>query len=147
MPRSINTVLTVELVLFALFLLGGASLRDFTFAMMVGITVGAYSSIFNAAQLLVVMKNWEERRIAARRAAGRPVREMAERGGTARRPRPVSPRPLAQKPAQAAAAAEEEADAMIEEAEASPEMAAAQDGTPRSARRKLKAARKRKRRF
>jgi preprotein translocase subunit SecF len=147
MPRSINTVLTTELVLIALYLLGGASLRDFTFAMIIGITVGAYSSIFNAAQLLVVMKNREERSIAARRTAGRPVREMPERAGTARRPRPLSPRALEQRRAPAAAVAEEEADATIEEAEAPPEVAAAQDRMSRSARRKLKAGRKRRRRF
>jgi preprotein translocase subunit SecF len=148
MPRSINTVLTTELVLIALYALGGASLRDFTFAMVVGITLGAYSSIFNAAQLLVVLKNWEERRIAARRAAGRPVREMAERAGTARRPRPVSPRPLAPRPVQTAATAEEEdAEAVLEEAEVPEGAAAGQERTPRAARKKLKAGRKRKRRF
>ena len=156
MPRSVSTVLTVELVLVALFLLGGASLRDFTFAMMVGITVGAYSSIFNAAQLLVVMKNREERRIAARRTAGRPVREMAERAGTARRPRPVSPRALEPRPAQTAATAEEpasrqagweDAEAVLEEAEGPERAATGQEPTPRGARRKLKAGRKRKRRF
>jgi preprotein translocase subunit SecF len=148
MPRSINTVLTVELVLIALYLFGGASLRDFTFAMVIGITVGAYSSIFNAAQLLVVMKNREERRIAARRAAGRPVREMAERLGAARRPRPIAPRPLAQRVAQPAPPAdEEEPEAEMEQAQASEGPAAAQERAARSAGKKLKAGRKRKRRF
>jgi len=147
MSRSINTGLSSLLVLVVLYFLGGASLRDFTFAMIIGILVGSYSSVFNAAQLLVVMRNREERSIAARRTAGRPVREMPERAGTARRPRPVSPRALEQRRAPAAAVAEEEADATIEEAEAPPEVAAAQDRMSRSARRKLKAGRKRRRRF
>jgi preprotein translocase subunit SecF len=143
MSRSINTGIASLLVLVVLYFLGGASLRDFTFAMIIGILVGSYSSIFDAAQLLVVLKNWEERRIAARRAAGRPVREMAERAGTARRPRPVSPRPVQT----AATAEEEDAEAVLEEAEVPEGAAAGQERTPRAARKKLKAGRKRKRRF
>ncbi len=150
MPRSINTVLTVELVLIALFLLGGASLRDFTFAMIIGVTVGAYSSIFNAAQLLVVMRNRDEKKLAARRAAGRPTRELAERGGAARRPRPVAPRPLEQKPAPLPVAAsdgeEEPEEETVEEAAGPAGMSEAEKAS-RAARRKLKAARKRKKRF
>jgi len=56
MARSVNTVLTVLFVLVAVYLLGGASLRDFTFALIVGITAGGYSSIFVAAQVLAVAK-------------------------------------------------------------------------------------------
>ena len=155
MPRSVNTVLTVELVLIALYLLGGASLCDFTFAMIIGITVGAYSSIFNAAQLLVVMKGREERKLAARRATGRPVRAMAERAGTSRRPRPVAPRPLvgqerapAQQPAPVASAEEEEEETEEPEEAAAPAAAAtAEERAERASRRKLKIGRKRKRRF
>jgi hypothetical protein len=113
--------------------------------MIVGILVGSYSSIFNAAQLLVVMTNWRERRLGVRRAAGRQVREMAERGAPIRRARPVAPRPLAPIPVPAAPVEEkfeEEA-----EPEAPAEAATEQGRVPRGARRKLKAARKRKRRF
>jgi SecD/SecF fusion protein len=42
----------------ALFLFGGATLKDFAFALIVGIASGAYSSIFIAAPLLTV---WKER--------------------------------------------------------------------------------------
>jgi preprotein translocase subunit SecF len=145
MSRSINTGVSSLLVLVVLYFLGGASLRDFTFAMIVGILVGSYSSIFNAAQLLVVMTNWRERRLGVRRAAGRPVREMAERGAPIRRARPVAPRPLAPIPVSAAPVEEE----IEEEAEpeAPAEAATEQGRVPRGARRKLKAARKRKRRF
>jgi preprotein translocase subunit SecF len=157
MPRSVNTVLTVELVLIALYLLGGASLRDFTFAMIVGITIGAYSSIFNAAQLLVVMRNREERRIAARRATGRPTREMAERAGSPRRPRPMAPRALRQVATEAAeeevepisrpASSEDEPADELQGEETAESPAATQEQAARSARRKMKAGRKRKRRF
>ena len=157
LPRSVNTVLTTELVLIALYALGGASLRDFTFAMVVGITLGAYSSIFNAAQLLVVMRNREERRIAARRAAGRPTREMAERAGSPRRPRPMAPRALRQVATEAAeeevepisrpANSEDEAEDELQGEETAGSPAATQEQAARSARRKMKAGRKRKRRF
>jgi preprotein translocase subunit SecF len=50
--RSINTSLTVCLALFALLLFGGVTIRWFVFAMLLGILIGTYSSIFNASQLL-----------------------------------------------------------------------------------------------
>lgn len=51
--RSINTVLTVLFTLLAIFFFGGESLRDFSLALIIGITSGAYSSIFIASPLLV----------------------------------------------------------------------------------------------
>jgi len=51
--RSINTVLTVLIVLFAIFFFGGQTLKYFALALIIGITCGAYSSIFIAASLLV----------------------------------------------------------------------------------------------
>jgi preprotein translocase subunit SecF len=51
--RSINTVLTVLFVLFAILILGGETLRYFSLALIIGITFGAYSSIFIASPLLV----------------------------------------------------------------------------------------------
>lgn len=56
--RSLNTSLTVILVLIALLLFGGESIRWFVVALLVGIISGTYSSIFNAAPLLVV---WHEK--------------------------------------------------------------------------------------
>ncbi len=51
--RSINTTITTLLALIAVYLFGGESVRDFSLALIVGIAVGAYSSIFIAAPLLV----------------------------------------------------------------------------------------------
>ncbi len=51
--RSINTSLTVELVLLALFFLGGATIHYFALALMIGVAFGTYSSIFVASALLV----------------------------------------------------------------------------------------------
>lgn len=55
--RSINTSLTTLLVLSALFMFGGASIHYFSLALIVGIALGTYSSIFLASPLLVV---WQE---------------------------------------------------------------------------------------
>ena len=60
--RSINTSLTVVLVLFALLLFGGVSIRWFVAALLIGIISGTYSSIFNAAPLLVTWQNISQRR-------------------------------------------------------------------------------------
>ena len=54
--RSINTSLTLVLVLLALFLFGPESLRYFVFVIMVGTIIGTYSSIFIASPLLLVAK-------------------------------------------------------------------------------------------
>jgi preprotein translocase subunit SecF len=60
--RSINTSLTVVFVLLALLLFGGTSIRWFVVALLVGIVSGTYSSIFNAAPLLVVWQQLVERK-------------------------------------------------------------------------------------
>jgi preprotein translocase subunit SecF len=59
LARSINTQLTVLFTLFALFLFGGDSIKHFVVILMVGILSGTYSSIFNAAPILVVWENRE----------------------------------------------------------------------------------------
>lgn len=61
--RSLNTSLTVILVLVALLLFGGETIRWFVVALLIGITSGTYSSIFNASPLLVVWEEWSRSRI------------------------------------------------------------------------------------
>ena len=56
--RSLNTSITVVFVLLAVLLFGGASLRWFTVALLIGIVSGTYSSIFNAAAFLVAWQEW-----------------------------------------------------------------------------------------
>ena len=60
--RSLNTSLTVVIVLFALLLFGGESIRWFVVALLVGIISGTYSSIFNASQLLVAWYEWDKKK-------------------------------------------------------------------------------------
>ncbi len=57
LDRSLNTTLTVLFTLTALLLLGGVTIRNFVLVLLVGITSGTYSSIFNASCLLVVWEN------------------------------------------------------------------------------------------
>jgi preprotein translocase subunit SecF len=57
--RSINTSVTVVVTLAALLLLGPATIRTFTLALLIGIVSGTYSSIFNASQLLVAWYEWD----------------------------------------------------------------------------------------
>lgn len=62
LTRSINTSMTVILVLFAILLLGGSTIRDFALALIIGVTVGTYSSIFLASPLLIVVDSWLKKR-------------------------------------------------------------------------------------
>jgi SecD/SecF fusion protein len=55
-PRTINTGLGAIFILVALFLLGGDTLTDFALALLVGILVGTYSSVFVAAPLVVAFE-------------------------------------------------------------------------------------------
>ncbi len=63
MARSLNTSLTVIFTLTALTLFGGATIRPFTLALLVGIISGTYSSIFNASMILVM---WEKGELSIR---------------------------------------------------------------------------------
>jgi len=62
--RSISTVVTVEFVLVSLFFLGGETLKYFALTLIIGITSGAYSSIFIASPLLVSWYKWSANREA-----------------------------------------------------------------------------------
>ena len=98
LARSINTSLTVIMTLLALVFLAGPSTRLLNVALLIGIISGTYSSIFNAASILVDWENWLARR---RRAPpprpsdgdGTPVAAVAggsSNGGSVR-PLPVRP--------------------------------------------------------
>ncbi|TSC68648.1 MAG: preprotein translocase subunit SecF [Parcubacteria group bacterium Gr01-1014_66] len=60
--RSVNTSLTVLLVLLTIFFIGGETVHYFSLALIIGILVGTYSSIFIASPLLVVWHQSTERR-------------------------------------------------------------------------------------
>jgi preprotein translocase subunit SecF len=91
--RSLNTSLVVVLPILSLLLFGGETLKDFAFAMLIGVITGAYSSVFVAVPLLVILKEreprWQqhrarlegrpgERRLRAVRSAAAPPAEPEE---------------------------------------------------------------------
>ena len=66
LDRSINTQLTVLFTLAALLLFGGITIQHFVATLFIGILSGSYSSIFNAAPLLIVWENNELGRLFKR---------------------------------------------------------------------------------
>jgi SecD/SecF fusion protein len=109
-PRTVNTGLGALFILVALYFLGGETLTDFALALLIGIVVGTYSSIFTAAPLAVVLER--PGRIAPPRPAPslKPQRGAKSSGdgddtsaGGPRRPEPAlvaghSPEPIAPRP-------------------------------------------------
>ncbi|NJL34658.1 MAG: protein translocase subunit SecF [Chloroflexaceae bacterium] len=73
LPRSINTQLTTLFTLTALLLFGGATISDFVIILTIGLIAGTYSSIFTAAQLLVVWEHREWQTWFGRRAEPAPA--------------------------------------------------------------------------
>jgi preprotein translocase subunit SecF len=76
MSRSIITSITVAVTLGALVLLGPPTIRTFGLALLLGVVSGTYSSIFNAAQILVAWNEWDARR------RSRPAAPRAARGAS-----------------------------------------------------------------
>jgi preprotein translocase subunit SecF len=54
-------------VLVTLLIFGGESVRWFVVALLIGIVSGTYSSIFNAAPLLVTWQEWDKRRKSSKK--------------------------------------------------------------------------------
>ena len=73
LTRSLITGLSTVFLVTVLYIFGGATLKDFAFAMMVGVLSGAYSSIFIATPVLT---HWKEREPAYRARRERLIEEM-----------------------------------------------------------------------
>ena len=56
LSRTILTSLTTLIVVVCLFILGGGIIHDFAFAMMVGVIVGTYSSIYVASPIIIALQ-------------------------------------------------------------------------------------------
>jgi preprotein translocase subunit SecF len=81
MSRSINTVATVLMVLICLLVWGGDTIRGFALALLVGMVSGAYSSIFNASQIVVLWEEHDQRKkgaLTGRRDGSRPAAGPSE---------------------------------------------------------------------
>lgn len=62
LTRSINTSLTVIIMLVALYALGPNTTKDFALTLIVGMVAGTYSSIFLASPLLVAWQKWSDKK-------------------------------------------------------------------------------------
>ena len=79
LPRTVMTSVTVMLALGALLIFGGHVLRGFTAAMMLGIVVGTYSSVYVSSSLLITLGLSPESAMRKAKVAG--VAQGAERVG------------------------------------------------------------------
>src|SRR5262249_54231522 len=82
LSRTILTACTALVVLLALYIFGGEVIRNFNFAMLFGIVVGTYSSIFIAAPLLGylgVKREWVGAAVARKAGSGATARENVGR--------------------------------------------------------------------
>jgi preprotein translocase subunit SecF len=143
MTRSINTGLNVQFTLIMLLLFGGGSIYNFVLAMFIGITSGAYSSIFNASQILVAWRKWDEKRKAAATPQRR-VEAKPEPPKPAPKPTPSAPRAVTgakEPPAPAPSVSAEEGGEEVEE------VAVGATAAERARKRKVAKRGKRKRRF
>lgn len=67
LSRTILTSTTTLIVVIALFILGGGVIHDFAFAILVGIVVGTYSSIFVASPILLIWESQVARKVKGRK--------------------------------------------------------------------------------
>jgi SecD/SecF fusion protein len=86
LPRTINTGLGAVFILAALLILGGDSLADFALALLIGIGIGTYSSMFTATPLAIMLQQQEKP--AAHRTATQPGKASNphDRANLGRRP-------------------------------------------------------------
>jgi SecD/SecF fusion protein len=115
LTRSLITGLSTVFLVTMLLVFGGTTLKDFAFAMMVGVASGAYSSIFIATPVLT---HWKEREPAYKARRQRLIDEMgylptfpednvvAKLGDADHEPKPKAPAPSRATPAPAVAVAE-----------------------------------------
>ncbi len=82
LSRTILTSMTVFFVILCLFLFGGSVIHDFSFAMLIGVVTGSYSSVFVASPILIAYEElkWRKKpRQIARRAAQTEAAAAAKR--------------------------------------------------------------------
>jgi len=81
LSRTILTSITTLFVVVVLFIFGGSAINDFAFALIAGIFVGTYSSIFVATPVVYAWQQWRDRRRPL------PSSDSGRRGGRHARPR------------------------------------------------------------
>jgi predicted RND superfamily exporter protein len=128
LSRTILTSMTVFFVILCLFLFGGSVIHDFSFAMLIGVVTGSYSSVFVASPILIAYEELKWRKKPARAAK----RTLADTGAPAKRATPsdatATPAKLKTAPAEARTPANR--DGQAEEAAPETLTAQAQEGAP-----------------
>ena len=80
MPRTVNTGLGAMFILAALAVLGGDSLRDFAIALLLGLVIGTYSSVFTATPLLTYFQERWPLRASRVKEKRKPRNELEDSG-------------------------------------------------------------------
>jgi len=62
LSRTIITSLTTLIVVIILYISGSEIIKDFAFALIIGVTIGTYSSVFVATPIVVAYNDWQERK-------------------------------------------------------------------------------------
>ena len=68
LSRTFSTSMSTFVVLFAIFCFGGASIRGFVFALLLGVIIGTYSSLFIASPVAYEIQKWQDARKAKKEA-------------------------------------------------------------------------------
>lgn len=97
-PRTINTGLGALFILVALYFLGGETLADFALALLIGIVVGTYSSVFTAAPVVVALERSGTGGVTERPARLTAGHQRAERLEKEQQPRPAPTPPARARP-------------------------------------------------
>jgi SecD/SecF fusion protein len=137
LTRSLATSFCTLLPVLSLLLFGGETLKDFAFALLVGIASGAYSSIFIASPVLT---HWKEREGVYRNRRARIVRDLGyvPAYATAVGDAPIDVEPVGKRRRRGAVLAEEPGEQLSKEefdelvAEIGPELAEQQTGRARA---------------
>lgn len=74
LPRTLLTSVSTLIALFSLYIFGGEVIRGFTFAMIWGVFVGTYSSIFVASPVLILLGTSRDAVAGAAKSAAQPVK-------------------------------------------------------------------------
>ncbi len=69
LPRTINTSGTTLVVLLTIFIFGGEIIRGFTFALLVGVMVGTYSSLFTASPIAYDLLGGDKKNLVPEKAS------------------------------------------------------------------------------
>jgi len=77
LSRTLLTSVTTMIAVLAIFVLGGGLIQSFALALIIGIFVGTYSSVFVASPMMILIHQWAEKR-AARLATAGPSKRPAK---------------------------------------------------------------------